>query len=82
MKEKIDFLFWKRTWFRLFFVIFPIAPVLFSAFFVFTLGITDIDVVKSLFGGAFVVLFLGGMADNNNMDGCDKKLTWSKNESE
>jgi len=79
IKYLIDYLFWKRTWFRLWFIILPIVPLgltFFIGFFIYLLGGNPYEegmknVFIALYGGLFVL----GMYDNNNMDGCDKKLT-------
>lgn len=79
IKSMIDYLFWKRTWFRLFFIMLPIAPILLTigvCYLVYLVGGDPQPFLKPTLTISFLVLFLLGIEDNHNMDGCDKKLKW------
>jgi len=73
IKAWIDYLFWKRTWFRFVFILIPIVPYLISYLFCWII-IGDMELVGKVLICVFLI-FLGlGLLDNNNMDGCDKPL--------
>jgi len=75
LKNKIDYLFWKRTWFRIFFIAIPIVPAIITFALIYFLDITG-ESGKSTFIIVYISSILLGILDNNNIDGCDKKLTW------
>ena len=72
IKPWIDYLFWKRTWFRLAFIMFPIFPA--GVSFLFCWATNSLEYFRETFGLTFLFLFVIGMEDNDNMDGCDKPL--------
>lgn len=71
MKRWIDYLFWKRTWFRMIFILFPVL-----AFFVTILlyWLFNVD-FKSTLIITYVIFFILGIIDNDNMDGVDMPLS-------
>jgi len=75
MKNKIDYLFWKRTWFRLIFILIPILPVGLGLL-ISSIINADGETTRTIVMVSYAGIFLLGILDNNNMDGCDKKLSW------
>jgi len=76
IKQKIDYLFWKRTWFRLIFLMTPILAIIIGLGCEAIFDIEDFENVRTIMMISYGALFLLGMLDNDNIDGCDRKLTW------
>ena len=65
MKKYIDYLFWKRTWFRVFFILIPtwIVPV---AYFI-GIGAEGSDLRKA-YGFFVILLWIACIVDNKEVD--------------
>lgn len=77
IKSLIDYLFWKRTWFRMLFIIIPILPITFTfiiCYSAYLLGSDPQPFLKPSLIWSLLTLYALGLHDNDNMDGCDEPL--------
>lgn len=65
LKRYIDYLFWKRTWFRIFFVLIPSWIVPFAYFLGFGEPNSDI---RNIYCLAIVLMWMIALSDNDNID--------------
>lgn len=66
MKKYIDYLFWKRTWFRVLFLVIPVAAILLIML-LQSAGL-DQQLAKNITCVVYFFLFAFGVSDNENMD--------------
>ncbi len=78
VKKYIDYLFWKRTWFRLLFIMLPTLAIVLGLcinhFFGFMFNINKTIMT------IYLILFLVAMYDNNNIDTPENPFNKNKNE--
>lgn len=67
IKKYIDYLFWKRTWFRALFILIPTLSIIISLLINHLANEKLFDIRKSIMT-IYFVLFIAAMIDNNNID--------------
>lgn len=80
MKKYIDYLFWKRTWFRLLFIMLPTLAIVLGLCINHFFG--DMININKTVMTIYLVLFIAAMYDNKNIDRPKNPFNKSKIESE
>lgn len=67
IKKYIDYLFWKRTWFRALFILIPTAAIVMALVINHATNEKFFDIKKSIMT-IYLILFSVAMIDNDNID--------------
>lgn len=66
MKKYIDYLFWKRTWFRILFIILPTLAIIFGVCVNYYFG--DMFNINKTVMALYLFMFIIAMYDNKGVD--------------
>lgn len=80
MKKYIDYLFWKRTWFRVLFLFLPIIP--FGLIIFLRCNGVDEKTAKNIASLMMIMLWAAGIYDNENVDCPPNPFKKNEDESE
>lgn len=67
IKKYIDYLFWKRTWFRVFFIMLPTSSIISALVINHVAEEKNFDIQKSIMI-IYFLLFFTARVDNDNID--------------
>lgn len=78
IKKYIDYLFWKRTWFRALFILIPTLSIIIALSINHLVNEKLFDIKKTIMVMYFV-LFIAAMYDNDNVDSPENPFKKIKN---